>query len=290
MKTRAVLDETITQLRAIPEKLSGDDSPLADPWEEIKDQVQHEKSFFWGAYVDTMEAIVNGLVSRLSPRDRLDIVTELDVSENSVDSIGQAVLRELLDRANDEEIEYAPFTFKYFRYSIDNMTVYAEVSKRTGLFTCDAVAYSQASPLGEQGEVDTGAIESILSANEFAYAKQQHWPLEYRKCRCLKPPFKGEDYDVASVGIDETNGRYGDVEIETCKHCGQKWLRYFVEYEGFTKSGRWYRGILTPEMQQLLTPENAVQLLESLPAHFYGGSFFMTAGAESSGSISVDLF
>ncbi|MFO8013106.1 MAG: hypothetical protein R6X20_07355 [Phycisphaerae bacterium] len=39
-------------------KLSGDDSVLANTWDEICVQVQHEKSFFWEAYEDTMLATI----------------------------------------------------------------------------------------------------------------------------------------------------------------------------------------------------------------------------------------
>lgn len=107
------------------------------------------------------------------------------------------------------------------------------------------------------------------------------------ECLCMTPPFFHLDYDVMSLGVDETNGRYGEVTIETCKACGARWLRYFVEYEFFSESGRWYRGLVTQEMLASLKPEHAPELLASLPRYFYGGSYFRTHGREGSGPISV---
>ena len=109
------------------------------------------------------------------------------------------------------------------------------------------------------------------------------------ECRCMTPPFYFLDYDSQSLGVDETNGRFGEVTIETCKECGKKWLRYFVEYPSFSESGRWYRGLVTPEIVKLVTPERALELLASLPWHFYGGSYFRSTGRRGTGPVMVDL-
>jgi len=42
-----VCEQVITELEKITTTLSGDDSPLENPWEEICVQVQGEESFFW---------------------------------------------------------------------------------------------------------------------------------------------------------------------------------------------------------------------------------------------------
>ena len=109
------------------------------------------------------------------------------------------------------------------------------------------------------------------------------------ECRCMTPPFNYTDYASEPLGIDETNGRFGEVSVQTCKACGRKWLHYFVEYEAFSKSGRWYRGLVSAEALRSLTPESAVALLESLPWYFYGGSYFQTIGRKGSGRVWVDL-
>ncbi len=109
------------------------------------------------------------------------------------------------------------------------------------------------------------------------------------ECRCMTPPFDFRDYDIESLGIDETNGRFGDVTVETCKRCGAQWLRYFVEYEGMPSSGRWYRGLVSPEMLSGLTPDQAPAVLAGLPWYFYGGSYFETSGQKGCGPLFVDL-
>jgi hypothetical protein len=108
-------------------------------------------------------------------------------------------------------------------------------------------------------------------------------------CRCMTPPLDYTDYTYELLGIDETAGRFGEVSVQTCKACGSHWLHYFVEYEAFSKSGRWYRGLVTADMLRMLTPESTVALLESLPWYLYGGSYFGTTGRKGSGSVQVDL-
>jgi len=101
----------------------------------------------------------------------------------------------------------------------------------------------------------------------------------------VTPPFDYRDYDAESLGVDMTKGRHGEVTIETCRACGSKWLRYFVEWEWLSESGRWYRGPVTAEMVESLKPEQAPELLASLPFYFYGGSYFRTLGRKGSGPL-----
>ena len=114
---------------------------------------------------------------------------------------------------------------------------------------------------------------------------------EMSACRCMTPPFPGADFYSQFVGIDRTNGRFGKVSVETCRRCGAQWITYSVEDEAFSESGRWYRGLASPEMLMDLTPEGAVGTLESLPWHYCGGSFFRSTGRKRSGPgpILVDL-
>jgi hypothetical protein len=109
------------------------------------------------------------------------------------------------------------------------------------------------------------------------------------ECRCLTPPFQYLDFNSEFIGVDETHGRFGEVSVEICKACGSKWLRYLVEYEAFTGSGRWYRGLVSSEELQSLTPERAVAVIEGLSWHFRGGSYFKTTGERGAGPLSVDL-
>ena len=93
------------------------------------------------------------------------------------------------------------------------------------------------------------------------------------------------------IGTDETNGRYGEVTIIKCQKCNSFWIKYFVEYESFPHSGRWFIGFVEKENIHLLTPQNTVDYLNKLPAHYYGGSYFQSSGDLSSrkGNIRVDF-
>jgi hypothetical protein len=46
-------------------KLSGDDTPLRDAWDEVCAQVQSEPSFHWDAYDDTVRAYVEAELKRV---------------------------------------------------------------------------------------------------------------------------------------------------------------------------------------------------------------------------------
>jgi len=66
-----VCEQVITELEKITTTLSGDDSPLENPWEEICVQVQGEESFFWDAYLDTMRDFILGILIELPHRDQV---------------------------------------------------------------------------------------------------------------------------------------------------------------------------------------------------------------------------
>lgn len=105
----------------------------------------------------------------------------------------------------------------------------------------------------------------------------------------MTPPFHYLDFESQNMGVDSTNGRFGEVSVETCKACGSRWLRYFVEHEHRSRSGRWYRAPATEEMLDALASTNAVELLRKAPWHFYGGSYFKSTGKRGTGPIIVDM-
>lgn len=106
-----------------------------------------------------------------------------------------------------------------------------------------------------------------------------------RECRCATPPLDHHDFDRRPLGVDEAGGRYADVAIERCKRCGREWLTYHYEIEAFPSSGRWYRGLVTPEQEARATPANALAVLAELPWHLYGGSYFGTPGQRRGASL-----
>jgi hypothetical protein len=71
-----LIKDAIQRLEAMnsQELLSGD-SGLKNVWEEICVQVQGERSFFWEAYVETMEGLLGGYVEMLDANARLALWT-----------------------------------------------------------------------------------------------------------------------------------------------------------------------------------------------------------------------
>lgn len=229
MNTKAILEDAVRTIRAIPAKLSGDDSPLADPWEEIKDQVQHEISFFWQAYLDTMMGIIGGTVDSLSEKDRAVVAAELNVPPQDTERLCHAILKRLLSKARKEKIRYAPFDFNYFRYSIGEMAVYAKVLQRTGIYTCEIMAYSGAAPFGERGEVNTDIIEDTMSSEEFDRARKQNWPDKWKQSQIS---MVGE----SDSSIHDEVARQADISVDQARRASEALLKALhkrlVEYRG----------------------------------------------------------
>jgi hypothetical protein len=100
-------------------------------------------------------------------------------------------------------------------------------------------------------------------------------------------PFQGYD-TIRFIGVDTTNGRYGEVSLWQCKQCDRYWLHYLVEYEASTNSGRVFMGLITPQIADSLAPNDAIDYLDGLEWHLYGGSYFGSKG-RSSARVSADL-
>jgi hypothetical protein len=107
-------------------------------------------------------------------------------------------------------------------------------------------------------------------------------------CACEKPTSNYTEYRSSELGVDHTNGRNADVSIQQCKLCQRIWIHYFVEFENSPQSGRWYKGIVTKKNRPHITPENAVEFLESLEWYVYGGPFFENTIAFGEGKVNVD--
>lgn len=109
-------------------------------------------------------------------------------------------------------------------------------------------------------------------------------------CVCLTAGPKWPQYEERYIGIDRTNGRYADVELHRCKLCRRLWLRYHVEYEAFSRSGRWAEGIIDDATAAIVTPERAPDILSRLPWHICGGSWFGHAARKAVGPISDQMW
>jgi hypothetical protein len=115
-------------------------------------------------------------------------------------------------------------------------------------------------------------------------------PIPNPTCACQSAAAQFDQFRIwRPLDPDMTNGRYADVEIEACVTCGQLWLRYFVEYEAFSKSGRWARGVIDEAAAMNITPNAAPNFLARLPSYLFGGSYFDGKSGSRSGPIKWDL-
>ncbi len=101
------------------------------------------------------------------------------------------------------------------------------------------------------------------------------------KCLCETPPFNYQNYTELYGGYDK---QHGHVEVSQCKHCGTRWLKYLIEEEWITKSGRWWKVKL--DLPKIET-EDARQYIEQQTSGFFGGSFFDHAGKAIEGEIRI---
>ncbi|MBL7747598.1 MAG: hypothetical protein JNM19_09250 [Chitinophagaceae bacterium] len=109
------------------------------------------------------------------------------------------------------------------------------------------------------------------------------------KCKCFIPPLHYTDYEKTYWGVDTTNGRFAEITLEVCVHCGTKWLNYLVEYEAFSKSGRWYRGVVQDNNLKGIVPGKVVSYFEGLDWFIFGGSYFSSTGMYGKGKVQADL-
>ena len=105
------------------------------------------------------------------------------------------------------------------------------------------------------------------------------------RCPCHQPDAPSSGFDGAFLGIDEGAGRFGTVEILACRKCGSRWVRYSMELEGITASGRWFRCPIDAGDVKAMTPEKALDRLRVAEWYFYGGSYYRSAGSLGKGSV-----
>ena len=106
------------------------------------------------------------------------------------------------------------------------------------------------------------------------------------QCPCMSGEARYTQFrEWRSLPTDTTDGRYADVDVSECVECGRLWLSYFVEYEAFTKSGRWARGLIAPDIARTIQSEQAPDYLANLPSYIRGGSYFDGRSGAFSGPI-----
>jgi hypothetical protein len=100
----------------------------------------------------------------------------------------------------------------------------------------------------------------------------------------------GQHSDATDLGVDLRNGRRGQVTLHRCASCGASWLHYYVEYEAFGHSGRWFCGRVDDERSKQLSAANAIGTLAGLPWYWAGGSYFGGEVGKGTGPVPVDLY
>ncbi len=176
MPVKVILDKVVSYLQGMEANLSGDDSPLANVWDEIKDQMQNEESYCWDAYEQTIKSLIDGEIEEANKSGGVERPPCFD---DDADDLTDTFCQMLLERAAEEPVKYAPFDFEYYCSPVADFTVYGKVVKRTGMNTFEAYAFSVAAPHGEFGQVDASDVECTLSKEEFEYARKHGWPAQW---------------------------------------------------------------------------------------------------------------
>jgi hypothetical protein len=93
-------------------------------------------------------------------------------------------------------------------------------------------------------------------------------------CNCHFPEAGSSGFESTYLGSDEAGGRFGDVNLMSCKSCGTHWLHYYYSVEGISRSGKWWRAKLVAHQEKSITAGNALKMIESAPWYFAGGSYY----------------
>jgi hypothetical protein len=98
-------------------------------------------------------------------------------------------------------------------------------------------------------------------------------------CPCLDRGPRHPDAIVErDLGADPTDGRYADVSLIRCARCRRLWLREQLEYEAFSRSGRWSEAPIDEATAVTMTAEAAHSFVQAAPWRIVGGSFYGHAG------------
>jgi hypothetical protein len=128
-----------------------------------------------------MKQFINGAVEELAPTELLALSSELKVPAEHKSQICRRLLNRPLAKARREKVSCEPFDCEYFRYSIEGLSIYAQIIERTGMNTCQVLAYSVAAQFGERSETDIARIDNntdihFMTADKFEKARRLNWP------------------------------------------------------------------------------------------------------------------
>ena len=104
-------------------------------------------------------------------------------------------------------------------------------------------------------------------------------------CACEKPSPNYTEYRSSELGTDHTDNRDAEVSFQQCRLCQRIWVYYAVSSAGSPDATKWYKGIVSKKERLQITPENALEHLESLEWYVYGGEFSENTPTFGSGNI-----
>lgn len=100
-------------------------------------------------------------------------------------------------------------------------------------------------------------------------------------CRCHEAEWQGRPIHVTRwIGTDD---HHAEVTVETCTSCGALWLEYF--FEDHHDNGSRYRGLISKNIADQLTTENAAGFVGQLPWYWLGGTYSFGKTSRSSGPV-----
>jgi hypothetical protein len=105
-------------------------------------------------------------------------------------------------------------------------------------------------------------------------------------CQCLERGPRHPDVSTErDLGHDETEGRYAEVDLIRCTRCARIWLRYSLEYEHVSRSGRWAEAPIDAVAAATIRAETASAFIDAAEWYVFGGSYYGHAGKRGSGRL-----
>jgi len=92
---------------------------------------------------------------------------------------------------------------------------------------------------------------------------------EAQICACETGALRFDNFAETDLGMDQ---HHGEVSLNRCRQCRRLWRQYYHAQEAFTGSGRCYRGLIPPELENSITADNALEVLGKLDGYLCGGS------------------
>jgi hypothetical protein len=127
-------------------------------------------------------------------------------------------------------------------------------------------------------------VERLLAGREAAKPPPPARTV-YRSASCGCLEAGPTDADSSYLGTDRN---YADIHLLRCRACGATWLRYYFVIEAFSRSGRWYLGLVPEDRVAEIREDNALAILNALDWHIAGGSYFDGKVHRRSGPTGLD--